>query len=140
MAISKNDIDNITEACNSLESISDIRKWENIARSQFDITNVTVSPIGMNVFLSLLFFMVLSIFDRNLPKSNKEGARKTITCWNITRFCHSIFSLLSLYTFVPASKIINRCLFRYLIITLKKTKQQFSKLWLSANKNIELPT
>lgn len=80
MAISKNDIDNITEACNSLESISDIRKWENIARSQFDITNVTVSPIGMNVFLSLLFFMVLSIFDRNLPKSNKEGARKTINC------------------------------------------------------------
>ena len=63
MAISKNDINNITEACSLLESISDIRKWENIARSQFDITNVTVAPIGMNLFLvfCILWFRLFLI-------------------------------------------------------------------------------
>ena len=57
VAISKSNIDNITEACNLLESISDLRKWKNVAISQFDITNVTVAPIGMNVFLVYLFFI-----------------------------------------------------------------------------------
>ena len=57
VAISKSNIDNITEACNLLESISDLREWKNFAISQFDITNVTVAAIGMNVFLVYLFFI-----------------------------------------------------------------------------------
>ena len=72
---------------------------------------------------SILF---LSIFDRSLPKINKEGARKTIICRNITRFCYSIFSLFTLYTVMPDSKIVNGHSFRYFVTTLKKIIQHSS--------------